>query len=62
MCCQVLSYGQSEYLRQFGMTVATTAGPLPVAARVLVPPTLKYGVGSKQLTIVSEILNHTCRS
>ena len=48
---QVLAYGQSEYVRQFGMDVNTT-GPLKVQARVLKPPTLRYGRGSKQLTIV----------
>ncbi|KNZ81482.1 Protein argonaute-2 [Termitomyces sp. J132] len=47
----VLAYGQSEYVRQFGMHV-DTSGPLKVQARVLKPPTLKYGIGSKQLTIV----------
>ncbi|KAJ7754236.1 argonaute-like protein [Mycena maculata] len=47
----VLAYGQSEYVRQFGMTVDHAAGPLKVAARVLKPPMLKYGPGSRQLTI-----------
>jgi len=47
----VLTYGQSEYVRQFGMTV-DSSGPLKVQARILRPPTLKYGPGSKQLTIV----------
>ncbi|KAG6835954.1 hypothetical protein H0H93_012916 [Arthromyces matolae] len=47
----VLAYGQSEYVRQFGMRV-DTSGPLKVHARVLKPPTLKYGPGSKQPTIV----------
>jgi hypothetical protein len=50
---QVLEYGQSDYVRQFGMNVETTAGFLPVSARILNPPTLKYGPGSKQPTIVS---------
>ncbi|KAG6866468.1 hypothetical protein C0991_003986 [Blastosporella zonata] len=36
----VLAYGQSEYVRQFGMHV-DTSGPLKVQARVLRPPTLK---------------------
>lgn len=45
----VLAYGQSEYVRQFGMNV--TMEPLKVNARVLVPPTLKYGAQSKQPTI-----------
>ncbi|KAG6896605.1 hypothetical protein C0992_007128 [Termitomyces sp. T32_za158] len=47
----VLSYGQSEYVRNFGMSVDTAAGPLPITARVLQPPKLKYGPGSKQPTI-----------
>ncbi|KAG5651697.1 hypothetical protein H0H81_007756 [Sphagnurus paluster] len=47
----LLAYGQSEYVRQFGMTVDTQAGPLPIQARILAPPTLKYGPGSKQPTI-----------
>lgn len=51
MSSQVLAYGQSEYVRQFGMTV-DSSGPLKVQARILRPPTLKYGPGSKQLTIV----------
>lgn len=34
------------------MNVQTAAGPLPVQARILNPPTLKYGVGSRQPTIV----------
>jgi eukaryotic translation initiation factor 2C len=47
----VLAYGQSEYVRQFGMNV-NTSGPLKLQARVLKPPTLRYGAGSKQPTIV----------
>jgi hypothetical protein len=54
MSSQVLAYGQSEYVRQFGMTV-DSSGPLKVQARILRPPTLKYGPGSKQLTIVSPL-------
>jgi hypothetical protein len=45
---QTLEYGQSEYVRQFGMAVNHT--PLAVEARVLQPPVLKYG---RQQTIVS---------
>ncbi|KAK7695892.1 hypothetical protein QCA50_000531 [Cerrena zonata] len=37
----VLSYGQSEYVRQFGLHVRSI-GPLTVPARVLIPPTLRY--------------------
>ncbi|KAF4619813.1 hypothetical protein D9613_005017 [Agrocybe pediades] len=47
----VLAYGQSEYVRQFGMRVDST-NPKHVRARVLQPPTLRYGPGSKQPTIV----------
>ncbi|KAH9951622.1 argonaute-like protein [Amylocystis lapponica] len=48
----VLAYGQSEYVRQFGMYVEANAQPLSFNARVLQPPTLKYGQNSKQATIV----------
>jgi eukaryotic translation initiation factor 2C len=47
----VLAYGQSDYVRQFGMHI-NTALPLKVQARVLKPPTLRYGPTSKQPTIV----------
>jgi hypothetical protein len=57
---QVLAYGQSEYVRQFGMTVDHAAGPLKVQARVLKPPMLKYGPGSRQLTIVR--VSYSCSS
>ena len=46
----MLSYGQSEYVRQFGMNVNDKM--IEVTARVLDPPTLKYGPGSRQATIV----------
>jgi eukaryotic translation initiation factor 2C len=46
----VLAYGQSEYVRSFGMQV-DTSGPVKVQARVLKPPVLKYGDTSKQPTI-----------
>ncbi len=49
---KVLEYGQSEYVRQFGMHVAPDVGPLKVSARVLPAPTLKYGPGSRQAAIV----------
>ncbi|KAG6827800.1 hypothetical protein H0H92_010435 [Tricholoma furcatifolium] len=47
----VLAYGQSEYVRKFGMTVETANGFLPIDARVLPPPTLRYGQTNKQPTI-----------
>ena len=52
MCSfQVLQYGQSEYVRAFGMAVTPT--PISVPARVLPPPVLRYGPGSAEATIVS---------
>ena len=47
----VLQYGQSSYLRSFGLAVDSTA-PVTINARVLAPPTLVYGAGSRQQTIV----------
>ncbi|KAI0081731.1 argonaute-like protein [Panus rudis PR-1116 ss-1] len=49
----VLAHGQSEYVRQFGIALreAGTA-PLSINARVLNPPKLMYGKGSKQPSIV----------
>ncbi|KAF8176438.1 Piwi domain-containing protein [Mycena galopus ATCC 62051] len=41
---QVLGYGQSDYVREFGVTVETSL--LSTIARVLDPPTLKYRSGS----------------
>ncbi|KAH9943477.1 argonaute-like protein [Epithele typhae] len=46
----VLAYGQSEYVRQFGMHVANPR-PATIPARILDTPTLQYGPGSKQPTI-----------
>lgn len=34
----VLAYGKSDYVRQFGMSV-DTSGPISIQARVLAPPT-----------------------
>jgi len=48
---KVLEYGQSEYVRQFGMTVADQ--PLRTQARVINAPTLKYHKSSKQPSAVS---------
>lgn len=45
---RLLEYGQSEYVRDFGMHVDTTKGLLDVQARVLYPPKLQYGRDSKQ--------------
>jgi eukaryotic translation initiation factor 2C len=46
---QVLEYGQSAYIREFGMDISPN--PLTVRARVLPPPSLTYGKGSKELDI-----------
>ncbi|KAJ7642858.1 argonaute-like protein [Mycena rosella] len=45
----VLAYGQSEYVRQFGLTVDNKL--LSTTARVLQAPMLQYGVGSKSRTV-----------
>lgn len=45
----VLAHGQSDYVREFGMAV--DPNPMVVKARVIAPPTLRYGQGSKQATI-----------
>jgi eukaryotic translation initiation factor 2C len=42
----VLEYGQSEYVREFGMTVANE--PIRIQARVMNPPALRYHPSSKQ--------------
>ncbi|KAH9035274.1 argonaute-like protein [Lactarius hengduanensis] len=44
----VLEYGQSEYVREFGMTVANE--PIRIQARIMNPPTLRYHQSSKQPT------------
>ena len=48
---QVLAHGQSDYVREFGMTV--TPENIVVDARVIATPVLCYGQGSKEATIVS---------
>ena len=53
----VLQYGQSSYLRSFGFSVDATA-PVSINARVLTPPTLVYGAGSRQQTIVRYFISH----
>ena len=47
---KVIDYGQSEYVRQFGMTVADE--PLRIQARVINAPTLKYHQSSRQSSVV----------
>jgi eukaryotic translation initiation factor 2C len=43
---KVLEYGQSQYVREFGMTVAEE--PIRIQARVMNAPTLRYHQSSKQ--------------
>lgn len=50
---QYLQYGQSEYVRNFGMTI--DENPLSTNARVIEPPKLKYNVASLQPSIVSPL-------
>ncbi|KAF9527970.1 argonaute-like protein [Crepidotus variabilis] len=46
---QVLEYGQSEYVRAFGLNISQA--PMTIKARVLGAPTLQYGQGSRQADI-----------
>ncbi|KAJ7321835.1 argonaute-like protein [Mycena albidolilacea] len=46
---EVLAYGQSEYVRKFGLRVNPTV--VSTKARVLTAPTLKYGAGGKAASI-----------
>ncbi|KAL1745286.1 Piwi domain-containing protein [Schizophyllum fasciatum] len=46
---QILAYGQSEYVRQFGMSVGTQM--LEINTRVLSPPRMQYGAGSRKQTV-----------
>lgn len=48
---QHLEYGQSEYVRNFGMTI--DQDPLSTNARVIQAPKLRYNEDSRQPTIVS---------
>jgi hypothetical protein len=50
-CYQVLQYGQSEYVRQFGMHVPNPR-LVQLDARRIVAPTLNYNPTSKQPTVV----------
>ena len=48
---QVLEYGQSEYIRQFGMTIDDNE-LLGIDARVIKAPRLKYNPASRQPNVV----------
>jgi len=47
----MLAYGQSEYIRNFGLNVHANGGFPEVDARIIKPPKLRYGPGSKQPTL-----------
>lgn len=49
---QYLQYGQSEYVRNFGMTIEES--PLSTNARIIPPPKLKYNIASRQPSIEPE--------
>jgi eukaryotic translation initiation factor 2C len=49
---QLLQYGQSSYIRDFGMNINTADGLLQFQARVLPTPQLQYGQGSKEAIVV----------
>ncbi|KAK0445339.1 argonaute-like protein [Desarmillaria tabescens] len=48
---QVLAYGQSRYVRDFGLDIKTGSLPMEIPARMINAPELKYGTGSKQMTV-----------
>ncbi|SJK96819.1 uncharacterized protein ARMOST_00065 [Armillaria ostoyae] len=48
---QVLAYGQSRYVRDFGLDIKTGTLPMEIRARMINAPELKYGPGSKQLIV-----------
>ncbi|SJK96831.1 uncharacterized protein ARMOST_00077 [Armillaria ostoyae] len=48
---QVLAYGQSKYVRDFGLNIQTGSLPMEIPARMINAPELKYGPGSKQATV-----------
>ncbi|PBK85517.1 Piwi-domain-containing protein [Armillaria gallica] len=48
---QVLAYGQSKYVRDFGLNIQTGSLPMEIPARMISAPELKYGPGSKQATV-----------
>ena len=50
---QVLQYGQSEYVRQFGMAVSNELVGLD--GRIIKPPTLKYNTEFGQSSVVCAV-------
>ncbi len=56
---QVLEYGQSEYVRQFGMTISDNL--INFGARILKPLKLKYNPASRRPVAVRHSLHIWCR-
>ena len=56
----MLQYGQSEYVRQFGMNISDDL--MNFNGRLLEPPTLKYNPASKQPEAVRPSLHIGCRN
>src|SRR6267154_6721963 len=62
MCYQVLQYGQSQYLREFGVHVPTPTRLVELDGRIIKAPMLKYNQESRQPNVVctfrsSQIIN-----
>ncbi len=52
---QLFAYGQSEYVRAFGMEIDPAKIPLEVGARILDPPAIQYkGQGNATTKIVCD--------
>ncbi|KAJ3565826.1 hypothetical protein NP233_g7393 [Leucocoprinus birnbaumii] len=49
---RLLQYGQSTYIRDFGMSINTADGPLSFKGRILPTPQLQYSPRSKEPTVV----------
>ena len=52
---QVLAYGQSDYVRAFGLNIDEASLPLEINARVIEPPVITYGAQSKSASVVSRL-------
>lgn len=51
-----LQYGQSEYIRSFGLNINPTL--MSLKGRILPTPKLQYGPGSKEPVVVSTTLSN----
>ena len=52
MCYQVLQYGESQYIRQFGMDIPHPTQLTELDGRIIRAPRLNYNPKSKQPKIV----------